>query len=106
MPIPYPGREAWRCEAWRRRRPANPLPRLYQWRVRRHRHVRLLMPSPAVSYPAALLMEAMGGRFYAFLQKCECGVTYLLQTDSDRVRFRAHDNAAIRYTAICPEKSG
>lgn len=48
-----------------------------------------------VSYPVALLKEAMRGRFYAFLRTCECQVTYLLQTDSDRSRFRAHGDDAL-----------
>ncbi|RAM37730.1 hypothetical protein DBZ45_09015 [Arthrobacter globiformis] len=49
-----------------------------------------------VSYPATLLMEAMRGRFYAFLRTCGCQVTYLLHTDSDRSRFRAHGDDAVR----------
>ncbi|WP_181762638.1 hypothetical protein [Pseudarthrobacter sp. B4EP4b] len=55
-----------------------------------------------ISYPAALLREAMRGSFYAFLRECECGVTYLIQTDSDRSRFRAHDNAALEIYANLP----
>lgn len=55
-----------------------------------------------VSYPAALLREAMRGRFYAFLRKCECGVAYLIQTDSDRARFRAHDDAALELYGNLP----
>lgn len=40
-----------------------------------------------VYYPAALVREAHQGRFYAFMTSCEC-TAYLIQTDSDRVRFR------------------
>lgn len=40
-----------------------------------------------VYYPAALLREAQQGRFYAFMTACAC-TAYLMQTDSDRVRFR------------------
>jgi hypothetical protein len=40
-----------------------------------------------VYYPAALLQEAHQGRFYAFMTSCEC-TAYLIQTDSNRVRFR------------------
>jgi hypothetical protein len=60
---------------------------------------RVLVPAlcgkHAVSYPAALLREAIRGEYYAFSRTCECGVTYLLQTDSNRSRFRAHDDAAL-----------
>ncbi|MEG9247165.1 hypothetical protein V6S67_03630 [Arthrobacter sp. Soc17.1.1.1] len=42
-----------------------------------------------IYYPAVLLREAHQGRFYAFITSCECtGTAYLIQTDSDRVRFR------------------
>lgn len=48
-----------------------------------------------VSYPATLHREAMRGRFYAFLRTCGCQVTYLLHTDWDRSRFRAHGDDAL-----------
>jgi hypothetical protein len=55
-----------------------------------------------ISFPAALVREANRGRFYAFLRECGCGVTYLIQTDSDRSRFRADDDTALEIYGNLP----
>jgi hypothetical protein len=55
-----------------------------------------------IEYPAALLGEALHGRYYAFIASCECSA-YLLHTDSDRIRFRAAGGLAgiqVRYADI------
>lgn len=44
-----------------------------------------------VYYPAALVGEAMRGRFYAFGTSCECGTAYLIQTEPDGAHCKAID---------------
>lgn len=40
-------------------------------------------------YPAGLVDEAMGGRFYAFGTACECGTAYLIHTEPDGAQCKA-----------------
>jgi hypothetical protein len=48
-----------------------------------------------VYYPAALVSEAMHGRFYAFGAACECPMAYLIHTESDGAHCKAADTAEI-----------
>ncbi|WP_237842757.1 hypothetical protein [Cellulosimicrobium cellulans] len=40
-------------------------------------------------YPAAILEEALRGRFYAFMTACECQTAYLVQTEPDGAHCKA-----------------
>ncbi|WP_311215117.1 MULTISPECIES: hypothetical protein [unclassified Arthrobacter] len=40
-------------------------------------------------YPVALLREATRGRFYAFVTRCDCKLTYLMQTEPDGTHCKA-----------------
>lgn len=56
-----------------------------------------------VYYPAVLVEEAMGGRFYAFITSCECGTAYRIETEADGAHCKsAGDPAAIteQYEAL------
>ncbi|MYX25828.1 hypothetical protein GTY75_03935 [Streptomyces sp. SID8381] len=46
-----------------------------------------------VYYPAALVGEAMRGRFYAFGTACECPMAYLIHTEPDGAHCKAADTA-------------
>jgi hypothetical protein len=48
-----------------------------------------------VYYPAALVQEAMLGRFYAFITSCSCPWTYLIETEADgtHCKFAGTDEA-------------
>lgn len=46
-----------------------------------------------VYYPAALVNEAMRGRFYVFGTACECPMSYLIQTEPDGAHCKAADTA-------------
>lgn len=48
-----------------------------------------------VYYPAALVSEAMHGRFYAFGTACECPMAYLIHTEPDGAHCKAADTAEI-----------
>ncbi|BBJ39967.1 hypothetical protein SSPO_026850 [Streptomyces antimycoticus] len=48
-----------------------------------------------VYYPAALVDEAMHGRFYAFGTACECPMAYLIHTEPDGAHCRAADTAEV-----------
>jgi hypothetical protein len=45
----------------------------------------------AVYYPAALIHEAMRGRFYAFETACDCRTAYLIHTEPDGAHCKAAD---------------
>jgi hypothetical protein len=48
-----------------------------------------------VYYPAALVSEAIHGRFYAFGTACECPMAYLIHTELDGAHCKAADTAEI-----------
>jgi hypothetical protein len=63
--------------------------------LRASRLVRGVVELPAIChqhvihYPAELFEEARRGRFYAFVSRCECPITYLIITAQDGAHFKA-----------------
>lgn len=82
--------EHWELRPWR---PAVHMPQSFL--VEDRIEVPAMCKKHTVCFPASLVREAQLGRFYAFIRQCGCGVTYVIQTDSDRSRFRAHDDIAL-----------
>jgi hypothetical protein len=56
------------------------------------------LPTPcgehSVFYPSELAEAALQGEFHAFLTSCECGKTYLVETERDGAHFKTEGEAA------------